>query len=214
MKISRLIRAITSPTLIIWILYGIIGALAPFAVFRLYLDLPKDVWDWPPEILKIALGVACFVWLVMVLLAEYRHVNANRYVINGKPLGRADYVDALERKLAKQKGEIASLNDKLYMIVNRRDNEKVSLDNLNEHMAELSSQLSGLETKNAEAAEEIEFWRNKGGVTAAADTYYMLCLDYKDEIATFGSLVAYVEHLHSIKQAVKQIDLGEGDGEG
>lgn len=42
-------------------------------------------------------------------------------------------------------------------------------------------------------------------VRAAADAYYTLGLDYKEEIARFGSVIAWVDHLKSVYDQVKPI---------
>ena len=48
---------------------------------------------------------------------------------------------------------------------------------------------------------EIEFWRTKERVSAAADTYYMLCLEH--DIPQGGSLVDYVDSMRDELKKLK-----------
>lgn len=72
-------------------------------------------------------------------------------------------------------------------------------------LAGLQAKLFEVEGRYADAETEIEFWRCKDQVSAAADIYYTLGLDYKEEIARFGSVIAWVEHLKSVYDQVKPV---------
>ena len=95
------------------------------------------------------------------------------------------------------------------IVLNRRLLEPAESNHAYEEMqgelAGLQAKLSDVEGRYADAEAEIEFLRCKDQVSAAADIYYTLGLDYKEEIARFGSVIAWVEHLKSVYDQVKPV---------
>ena len=62
----------------------------------------------------------------------------------------------------------------------------------------VNANVEALEARCAEAEKEVEFWRTKDNVSAAADVYYTLCQDYRDECNKYGGLTQFVDYLADI----------------
>lgn len=110
-------------------------------------------------------------------------------------------IKQLEDNLGDAKHESVMLNNRLLEAVEANH----VFGNMRDQMDCLQERLSDVESRHATAMKEIEFWRSKDDVAAAADIYYTLCLDYKDEIARFGSVIAWVDHLKSMHDYVKPL---------
>lgn len=78
-----------------------------------------------------------------------------------------------------------------------------------EHIDSLEQERDKLAAQLRAALNEIEFWRSEGRVNAAADTYFMLCLEC--EIAEGGSLVEYVERLRRERGELVRVDKAVND---
>lgn len=107
----------------------------------------------------------------------------------------------LEGDLAKSRREHIVLNSRLLEAAENNH----AYEEMQGQLSGLQEKLTDVEERYAGAEKEIEFWRCKDQVTAAADCYYTLGLDYKDEIAAHGSVIAWVDHLKSIYDQVKPI---------
>lgn len=73
----------------------------------------------------------------------------------------------------------------------------------------VNANVTALEARCAEAEKEVEFWRTKDNVSAAADVYYTLCQDYRDECDKHGGLTQFVDHLYDLaksREGLKELD--------
>ncbi len=145
-------------------------------------------------------GMLCLV--VVIILAAPALWLFRRYFPTGE--SRAvlrQQITQLENELAKVQRDNVTLNSRLLEAAENNH----AYEEMQGQLEGLHAQLSDMEGRYAGAEKEIEFWRCKDQVTAAADIYYTLGLDYKDEIARFGSVIAWVEHLKSVYDQVKPV---------
>lgn len=145
-------------------------------------------------------GMLCLV--VVIILAAPALWLFRRYFPTGE--SRAvlrQQITQLENELAKAQRDNVTLNSRLLEAAENNH----AYEEMQGQLEGLHVQLSDMEGRYAGAEKEIEFWRCKDQVTAAADIYYTLGLDYKDEIARFGSVIAWVEHLKSVYDQVKPV---------
>ncbi len=145
-------------------------------------------------------GMLCLV--VVIILAAPALWLFRRYFPTGE--SRAvlrQQITQLENELAKAQRDNVTLNSRLLEAAENNH----AYEEMQGQLEGLHAQLSDMEGRYAGAEKEIEFWRCKDQVTAAADIYYTLGLDYKDEIARFGSVIAWVEHLKSVYDQVKPV---------
>ena len=140
--------------------------------------------------------------VIVIVLAAPAYWLFRRYFPAGE--SRAvlrQQITELENELAKSQRDSVALNGRLLEAAENNH----AYEEMQGQLEGLQGQLSDVEGRYAVAEKEIEFWRCKDDVTAAADIYYTLCLDYKDEIARFGSVIAWVDHLKSVYDQVKPI---------
>lgn len=140
--------------------------------------------------------------VVVVILAAPAYWLFRRYFPTGE--SRAvlrQRITQLENELAHARLDAVALNGRL---LDAAENNH-AYEEMQGQLEGLQDKLSDVEGRYADAEKEIEFWRCKDQVTAAADIYYTLGLDYKDEIARFGSVISWVDHLKSVYDQVKPI---------
>lgn len=152
----------------------------------------SNLYVWSDVALAGVIGAAIFAVPAYWVFRKFFPVGDSKAVLT-QIIAQRDAELRLVRK------ESANLSTQLMESVENNH----SYEEMKREVEGLTSRLSDVEGRYADAEREIEFWRNKDNITAAADIYYTLCLDYKDEIARFGSVIAWVDHLKSIHDQVK-----------